>query len=187
MTDKVLKSRGRALEESFFARQNEELLQKMRQRAATEARREALAATTGIKDEAVLDRLIELDLHEEGVCAAALVPLIEVAWADGSIQDQERAAILKAAEDAGISQGTVAHELLENWLDQQPDQQLLEVWKDYVGALVESMGPEAAAKLKQDLLGRARSVAEAAGGILGLGSVSKEEKQVLAELEKAFP
>jgi len=187
MSDKVLKSRGRSLEESFFARRNEELLRKMRKRAAEEARRQALASATGIRDEAVLDRLLELKLHDESVCAAALVPLIEVAWADGSVQAEERAAILRAAEEAGIREGTVAHELLENWLEEKPSRQLHEAWKDYIAALVESLGPEPAGRLKQDLLGRARSVAEVAGGILGIGAISKAEKQVLAELEKAFP
>jgi hypothetical protein len=33
---------------------------------------------------------------------------------------------------------------------------------------------------------RARKVAEAAGGFLGIGSVSAEEKAVLNELEQAF-
>jgi hypothetical protein len=41
--------------------------------------------------------------------------------------------------------------------------------------------------LKQDLLGRARVVAEAAGGFLGLGTrISSAEQAVLTELEQAF-
>jgi hypothetical protein len=41
--------------------------------------------------------------------------------------------------------------------------------------------------LKQQILGRARSVAEATGGFLGLGSkISSEEEIILAELAKAF-
>jgi hypothetical protein len=41
--------------------------------------------------------------------------------------------------------------------------------------------------LKQDLLGRARGVAEAAGGFLGLGKrISSAEQAVLTELEQAF-
>ena len=41
--------------------------------------------------------------------------------------------------------------------------------------------------LKEDLLGRARAVAEAAGGLLGFGNkVSKSEQAVLDDLEEAF-
>jgi hypothetical protein len=36
-------------------------------------------------------------------------------------------------------------------------------------------------------MGRARAVAEASGGILGLGSkISKQEAQVLEDMERAF-
>jgi hypothetical protein len=42
------------------------------------------------------------------------------------------------------------------------------------------------AQLKNSVMGRARAVAEAAGGILGLASISSAEKQKLDELEWAF-
>jgi hypothetical protein len=42
-------------------------------------------------------------------------------------------------------------------------------------------------RLKSELLGRARRVAEAAGGFLGLGSkVSRAEEAILTELAAAF-
>jgi hypothetical protein len=186
MEDKVLKSRGRALEESFFARRNEELLQKLRQKQAAEERRQALAAVSGITDDAVLDRLIELELCAETVAAAALVPLVEVAWADGAVQDREREAILRAAEESGIDQESTAHQLLENWLAEAPEPTLMDVWRDYVNALAEKVGGEEKEKLQSQLLGRARAVAEAAGGFLGLGKISAKEQAVLEQLEKAF-
>ena len=49
------------------------------------------------------------------------------------------------------------------------------------------MGADVKNALKRDLLGRARSVAEAAGGFLGFGSkVSQSEQAILDELEQAF-
>ena len=41
-------------------------------------------------------------------------------------------------------------------------------------------------KLKQELLGRARTVAESAGGFLGIGKISSEEEDKLEELARAF-
>ncbi len=35
-------------------------------------------------------------------------------------------------------------------------------------------------------MGRAREVAAAAGGFLGVGTISNQEREVLAELERAF-
>ena len=62
-----------------------------------------------------------------------------------------------------------------------------DAWREYVGALAESLDRAALDALKNDVMGRARGVAEAAGGFLGLGNkVSSEEQAVLDELAKAF-
>jgi hypothetical protein len=64
---------------------------------------------------------------------------------------------------------------------------LLAAWKAYVAGLSRTLDVHAKAALKQDLLGRARVIAEAAGGILGLGKrISSAEQAVLTELEQAF-
>ena len=84
------------------------------------------------------------------------------------------------------SPGSISHDLLENWLEQAPDARLMEVWRDYVNALCAEVGADAKDKLKQDILGRAREVAEAAGGFLGVGKVSTKEREILDELERAF-
>ena len=186
MPEKLLKSRAKALEESFFARQNEELLEKLRERDRQEQHKKALAAVSGIENEAVLDRLIELELCSETVAAAALVPLVEVAWADGEVQDKEREAILKAASESGIEDGSTSYQLLQNWLEQMPEAVLMEVWHDYIGALCAELDEAARDNLKKELLGRAVAVAEAAGGFLGLGKISAGEERVLKQLERAF-
>jgi hypothetical protein len=64
---------------------------------------------------------------------------------------------------------------------------LLAAWKAYVAGLSRTLDVHAKQALKQDLLGRARVVAEAAGGFLGLGKrISSAEQAVLTELEQAF-
>ena len=65
--------------------------------------------------------------------------------------------------------------------------ELLAAWKSYVAALSEALSQEALTDLKNDLLGRAKLVAEAAGGMLGLGNkISKSEQAMLDELAQAF-
>jgi len=182
----VLGERKKALEEQFFARQEKELRERVRRQAEETARREGLAAASGLRDPEVLDRLAALGLDGESVAALGLVPLVEVAWADRSLHDEERQAVLRAAEESGVAAGSAAHELLESWLEKRPGRELLAAWKGYVEALAAELGPEERQTLRQELLGRARAVAESAGGFLGMGKVSDAERAVLADLESAF-
>ena len=119
--------------------------------------------------------------------ALALVPLVEVAWADGNMDRRERRAVLSAASDAGLQESGTAYQLLEGWLGTRPRPTLLETWKEYVSGLVEEMTADTRFALMDQILGRARAVAEAAGGFLGMGSkVSTEEQAMLDQLEQAF-
>jgi len=56
----------------------------------------------------------------------------------------------------------------------------------YIEALKASLGERARAHLKSGTMGRARAVAEAAGGFLGVASISAAEKKMLEALEWAF-
>lgn len=187
MSEGILDDRRKALEEEFFARQNQRLLQQLQETTAAKAQAEALAAASGITDAAVLQRLAAIGLNSETVAALALIPLIEVAWADGRLEAREQSALLAAAEQTGLSKGSAGYQLLEEWAKERPSPQVLAAWKAYVAALSSTLDAQAKQALKQDLLGRARAVAEAAGGFLGLGSrISSAEQAVLTELERAF-
>lgn len=187
MADEILGDRRRALEEEFFKRENAKLRAELDAKKAREAGKGALRESSGIQDEAVLDALVAADIDLQTLAALSLVPLVEVAWADGKIEAKERAAILRAAEGVGIAAGTAAHELLEFWLAEPPPDALLFAWENYVRALVEGMDPARRTALKNDVLGRARGVADAAGGFLGLTSrISDDEQDMLDRLEQAF-
>lgn len=183
---KILADRRKALEEQFFARQERELLGRMRAEAAEKERRQALAEASGIEDRAVLDRLAALNLDGSTIAALGLVPLVEVAWADGTLHERERDAVMQAAEAHGVAPGSAAHDLLEGWLSQRPGRELLEAWRAYVSALAELLDETERRALRQDVVSRARAVAEAAGGILGLGRISDAEEAMIAELEQAL-
>ena len=183
MSHDPLDDRRRALEDAFFARQDSELIRRMRAADPSRSERERLAEASGLQDEAVLDRLAGLGFGSGTVAALTLVPLVAVAWADGSLDSKERQAVLSAAGESGLAPGAPGHALLQGWLAEAPPPALLAAWTDYVRALP----PEARAGLRPQLLGRARRVAEATGGFLGLTrSVSAEEEAVLGRLEAAF-
>ena len=179
--------RRNALEEKFFLEKDKELIQALREQTAAKARKRGLAEAAGITYEEVLDQLDDLGVSAETLAALSLIPLIAVAWADGKLDEKELEAVMTAADNAGMHQQHAGHQLLDAWLKRRPDNELLAVWKSYVASLSISLSEEALNDLKNDLLGHARTVAEAAGGILGLGSrVSKAEQAILDELAQAF-
>ncbi len=178
---------GRELEDSFFLQEDRVLIERLQALRRMEETREALSRASGIRDPAVLKRLTELGVRPESVAALALVPVVEVAWADGNIDDRERRAVIDAAEARGIQAGGIEHELLESWLARRPRPQLLEAWQHYVAGLLPELTPAQREGLRDELLGRAQAVAEASGGFLGLGNkVSPQEAAVLDRMAQAF-
>src|SRR6185436_4385506 len=94
--------------------------------------REELRKASGMTDDAVLDQLVALGLRSNTIAALSLVPLIQVAWADGAIQDNERTAILQGAHGKGLEEGSDGYELLQRWLERQPGDELFTAWEAYI-------------------------------------------------------
>ena len=177
----------KTLIDAFFHEQDQKLLQEFRQKMEKMSRREQLARVSGIQDEAALDRLVELDIGPETLAAMAVVPLVFVAWADRTLHAKEREAIVAAAEAAGVKPRDGRYPVLEHWLSKRPERELLEAWQHYIKDICERLSPAEKDRLKHDLLDRARDVAAAAGGVLGLGNkISAAEQKVLDDLEKSF-
>ena len=187
MSKDFLRDREHALEEAFFAQQDQELLRRLKDADAQKSKKEALSTASGIADDSVLEKLVALGLDGATVAALSLAPMVLVAWADGEMDAKERGAVLSAAAEAGVEEGGPGHQLLTKWLSTRPPPQLLATWTDYVRAVSPTLSDGARQQLKSNLLGRARQVAEAAGGFLNAGwKTSPAEKDVLAKLEKAF-
>jgi hypothetical protein len=183
----AFESRRKELEEAFFAQHNQKLLDHLKELKKQSLTKASLGAMSGITDEGVLDKLVALKLNTETLAAFILYPLVEVAWADGVADNKEKKAVLDGCHKLGIAAGTEAHKLVESWLEQRPPATLHTAWEGYVKALVGTMSTHDKDALKRSILGKARDVAEASGGILGLPpKVSKEEAAVLKKLESAF-
>jgi hypothetical protein len=187
MDERALSLRRKALEETFFSRLNEQLLQTLKSAAHEQEQKDQLAAVSGIKNDDLLNRLIARGIDAPTWAAVSLVPLVEVAWADGKLEPNERDAILQAAEQSGLEPDSSGHVLLKEWLKQKPDLELHDSWKQYISEYAKDIDSEVKPIFRESVLGRARTVAEAAGGFLGLGSkVSAAEQQVLDDLESAM-
>lgn len=141
---------------------------------------------TQITNHKVLTELIDCGVRAESLNLLTLVPLVHVAWANGKIEGEERAAILEAAAQVGVRADSPGFVLLNGWLCCRPHKTLIRTWKDYVVAIRKLLSPEAYEVLHSSTVNRARSVAEAAGGILGFLKVSRAEEAALQELNLAF-
>jgi hypothetical protein len=177
---------GRSLEDAFFLEHDRDLVERRIQLHRMQKTKEALAEVSGIKDQAVLDQLVRLGVGPETLAALAMVPLIEVVWADGRVDDKERELVLAHAKKQGIQVGSIEHELLDRWLRLRPGNELLEAWRHYVDALCYRMDEAARGALKNELLRDVRAAARASGGFLGLRAISSQEKAVLEKLESSF-
>jgi hypothetical protein len=185
-TSQILGDRVRTLEDEFFRKEDQRLTARLQELKTRAMSREVLARASGIKSEMILDRLLDLGIRPEIVGALAVVPLAEVAWADGSLDDEERRAVLERAEQSGVARGSTDHDLLSSWLNHRPDAKLLSAWKHMVQGLCEHMTTEQVADLRRGLIERARTIAKASGGVFGLGAVSAAEADMIEQLESAF-
>jgi hypothetical protein len=186
MPDNLFKSREQAFEAVYFAKLDAELIKKIHDKSEAADARTDLANASGISSEALLDSILELGVTTSNLEAMGLVPLIWVAWANGTLTQDECTAALKVAEAEGIGQDTPSHLLLETWLAHMPDATLFDTWREYIASLLGELDAPAREQIRKDVLERAEKIARASGGMLGVGSISKKERKVLGEIEAAM-
>jgi hypothetical protein len=186
VSNQFLEERKKGLEEAFFAKHNRNLLEKLRQKTDEATRREQLISISGIQDPGMLDKLVAAGMDAGSLAALGLIPLLQVAWADGKVQPQEREALLEAAKRVELAEGSTGYQLLTGWFDREPQPELFDLWREYVRALRGAMTDETFGEIRRVILERARIVARSAGGVLGVGSVLGSEHDVIKHIEAAL-
>jgi hypothetical protein len=185
--DDVFADRRKALEEEFFRKADQRLVEQLRAKQEKTALRESLTQLGVSSSDSLVDALFDQSVTPQALAALTLVPLVLVAWADGSIDQKEKSAILQAAASLGVPSDGPGYALLQTWLENKPPAKLIHTWESYAAALATNLSPAQRDLMKADIVDRARKVAEAAGGFLGLGSkVSVSEREAIQRLEKAF-
>jgi hypothetical protein len=182
MSDKDVRSeRSRSAEEDYFRKRDQELIEKMRQAAASDRARQDMGARTGLQDPEMLKELEALGFTPDTVDLLPLVPVVQMAWAEGGVTTPERDLLLKVARARGIAEGTAADRLLAEWLTRQPQPQVFARATRLIRAMLESP-PEQAQLTAADLVRYCEQIAAASGGLFGLNRVSREEQALLATL-----
>lgn len=182
MPDNPLSDRGRSLEDDFFRKQDQELIEKMRRAAAADKTRQHLTASTGLQDPALIAEVQALGFSPETVALLPLVPLIEVAWAEGGVSDAERALVVELARSRGIAEGSAANRELKEWLRARPTAEMFARANRLVRAMLTAATPDSPAITADDLVKYSESIAAASGGIFGMNKVSAEERALLERI-----
>jgi len=186
-TKNPLEVRGQAFEASYFQKKEQEMIDGLRAVFHKKMSKQEISEKTGVTDDELLERLVEIELNGEMMEAFELLPIVEVGWADGKPDAKTIRAVLEAGEAHGVLPGSKAREMLERRLATGPSADLRKVWFMYASSLKQTLTPAQLDEFREDLLGFCRSVAEASGGILGLVmKTSAGEQRVMDEVKTAL-
>lgn len=165
-------------EDAYFRKQDQELRQRLRDQLSSAAGE--LKERRG-SELSIPQRLEALGFAGGKLQVFDLMPLIHVAWADGSVSRQERTAILDLVRERGIAPGSDGYLLVETLLEARPSEQFL---SQSLAILKEVIGEARAENIVELCL----QVANASGGFMNIGNVSADERrQIEAIASKLGP
>lgn len=179
----VFKERERGLEEEYFLRKERELVEKMRKRQEADRQRGELARSVGTSNEEILQALQDLGYNAETVKLIHLMPLLQVAWADGRVDSKERAKLIEVARSSQIEEGSEADQMLARWLDKRPSDEVIEAHLLAINAIIQAVPEEERQKMKDNLINYSITLASASRGLLGLESrISRSEREAIERI-----
>jgi len=183
MSDKVQREK----EEQYFQKKESDLRDKLRRRMQEAAEIARLKGEFGESDERVLKAFEEAGFSRETVVLLHLVPLVEVAWADGSVSAAERADILEVAKIRNIVPGSPAYDMLERGLRERPKPEMFDAVRRAIRIIFESLPKEKQDEIEKTVTSACMHVALASGGFLGMGEkVSDAERTALQRVARTF-
>ena len=185
MSQSSFEAQATMLEREFYGGIDRELIVQVQEHLEQTVDAPA-TAFPGISNQRILSELQSAEITPKTLMAFALFPSIYVAWSDGDLAEKEKDAILKAAETVGVILGSPAFGLLNSWLNKKPAEELFSAWKEFVIAVRPALSDVAFQELRDAATTRARDVAAAAGGMLGVFKISAAEEKALVALDQVF-
>jgi len=177
--DNPLGERGRALEDEYFRRVDRELLDRARRTSVLDDERRELGALTGLQVRDV-EALQAQGFSPDTVALLPLVPLVQVAWAEGRVGDHERTMIVRLARARRIMEGSPADQQLEAWFSKAPRPEVFTGASRLVGAMLEGPASVVDGLTADELMEYCEQIAAASGGFLG--RVGAEELALLTTI-----
>ena len=172
--------RKRTNEEAYFQKRDRELIEQMRQRAKAQQELRELGEKVGVTDPELSRELAEMGFTPETVKLLPLIPILEMAWAEGEVTTAERKMVVDVARGRGIEAGGTADLQLADWLDRRPEDSVFRRAGRLINALFESGGrfhitPD-------DIIKYCEAIADVSGGLFGIRRVSSDERATLSRI-----
>ena len=191
MADGIFKDREHAMEATYFRQQDAKLLKALRDNAKLDEIAVAMAENLAIDIVDLLVRVRAFGVRPETAAAFLLVPLVQVAWADGTVSRGARQAVLHFALASGIAAKLPAYDQLLDWLETKPPETLFDVSLEVIAYGLAVLTANEDERRVKRILQACRNVATASGGgiarIFSLTSgVSDAEASVLSAIAAAL-
>jgi hypothetical protein len=183
----ILSDREKAMEANYFRQQDARLLERLRHANQFDAMAEALRDGLQVDNPELLERVRAQGIDADTAAAFLLLPLVEVAWAEGSVSRKEQATVVRIAHERGVDKGSAAEARLLEWLHERPSDALFDVAAEVLNYGLAVFPPAEREERVQRIVDACHEVAAASGSEiarqLGLGDgVSKREARILDKI-----
>lgn len=189
MPDRIFGDREKAMEESYFRQEDAKLMEKLRNKANLDDIALALGEKLQVENPELLARLRKLGITLENAAALFLTPLVQVAWAGGSVTRPEHDTVLRLARDRDISSDSPAYAQIDAWLKDRPDDEVFDVGVEVIHRGLSVLPFEEREERIKGILDACHEVAEASGttlgfvlglkNLMGIDDVDRNEAQTL--------
>lgn len=154
----------------------------MRREAAAEQTKRDMGAKAGLNDPEMIQELQLLGFTTDTVVLLPLMPLVQIAWAEGGVSEAERQLIVKLARSRGIVEGGAADRQLSEWLASRPDAQVFTRATRLIRAMLASPASGSPGLTADDVVTYCESIAAVSGGVFGMKRISAEERALISAI-----
>lgn len=189
MPDRIFGDREKAMEENYFRQADAKLIETLRRRANLDDVALALGQKLEVDNPELLERVRKVGVTLETAAAFLVAPLVQVAWAGGSVTRPEHDTVLRLAHSRGVSPDSPAHAQLDEWLKNRPDDQLFVTAVEVIKQGLSVLPPSEREERIKAILEACQEVAEASGtslgfvlglkNLMGIDDVDRSETEIL--------
>ena len=138
--------------------------------------------TEELTKEAQQEAIANLGFTEDTVRILDLTPLVQMAWADGSVSDQEKELIDRVMEKRGVKKGDRAYDLMHEFLNRRPTDAFFDAAITLIKKMYDALPENKKGRAEKDLVEFCVEVADASGGIFGFNRIESDERKELKKI-----